>query len=1024
LKEIPMSNYNQSRPSSFNRQQAYWSPEVRGAVLKNRAVEIEAWANERKLNPEVLFGIAEATLRLGRVPDMGFYGLSPDDAYAYSAFLQDVILNVAEDEEEGNTLYEARDPVDVIKTLQTLIKFNNGVWKSDSQARFIMKEITSDPSASTAPDIKRWAAAALNRQGIRLNNKTHRIYVGAQSISRYGYKDPSKIRLTGWGFVVDSVGVIVRAKLKVNHKTTGEVFGTMLWNTADYTFDRADDVDSSHLSFSISREEKAEKDKLKAGIKAAKPIIAKIKTIPGWENQDIFKDFISQLEGGRLLSDGQLNVVNRSLPKEKIGLDWESWKKALKTVESAMLTKVLPVIAADLRSEGMGEDAAEMVALWKRWQKVKPTVTGKGKTLKELRDTTLLYTRGTAAYYFSEALRMVAPKIMSFPADGGDFPPGENMSFGPVVSVTEEAINKARSGKKLTKKHLGMIRLVKRLAKKLSGLKRVSEDGGDTSTLSEARKKKMSVEDAKRAIRPVLDRYSDITDPKWEKPYKGWDIQVEIRNGDLNSLRYEFDGGCDDDDEDEDCDDGNEQESAEWEIISQIERDLKKVLKGAKKVEMEYSEKGWGVIAIKLEDCESSIEEGLPGYANEILHQAERAGIATKRYHAKEFAFSADPRELEAWVADVKEQYPEADLKLNRKKKSVAILSLEDVDSDVSESMDRRMSGADRRRRLDPQDPGAMRDYMRSVSRSGKTLDLGKKVRERFGELAGMFSRNDPFNFWTESDTAEALLRQEIKRQKSNIIDASFSSGWGKGHPGFKNISSRSLDSYAGKIGIPADEDFSHKFVLGYHIVGMDRFEDKDGQPWRYELSADGVNGILSRTKGKWSVVTKRVDKFLAQGEQDEQDYDGYDRYEDKNMNESTMSGNMGAFVNNFNTIMNRTKKQLTDDEKTQKTKVAAPWAHQGEKSPERRPAGGPGSSGSAAFRKGAWTMDKLALGEAIRDASRSQMRDAKEGWEEEDDHQRQETLEELGFDPFLSEKSWNQLPHRVQKKIAMEFYD
>jgi hypothetical protein len=87
---------------AFNRHSKLMSPDAREAVLKTRATEIEAFANDRGLEPAIVAGVAEAAMRIGRVPDMRQYGLSDDQAKAVEHFIAGDILNLAiEDENKG-----------------------------------------------------------------------------------------------------------------------------------------------------------------------------------------------------------------------------------------------------------------------------------------------------------------------------------------------------------------------------------------------------------------------------------------------------------------------------------------------------------------------------------------------------------------------------------------------------------------------------------------------------------------------------------------------------------------------------------------------------------------------------------------------------------------------------------------------------------------------------------------------------------------------------------------------------------
>jgi len=79
----------------FNRHSKLMSPATRALVLKSRQTEIEAFAEDRGYQPQVIAGIAEAVMRLGRVPELRQYGFSGDDAKAIKHFMSGEILNLA-----------------------------------------------------------------------------------------------------------------------------------------------------------------------------------------------------------------------------------------------------------------------------------------------------------------------------------------------------------------------------------------------------------------------------------------------------------------------------------------------------------------------------------------------------------------------------------------------------------------------------------------------------------------------------------------------------------------------------------------------------------------------------------------------------------------------------------------------------------------------------------------------------------------------------------------------------------------
>ena len=90
--------------SGFNRHAKLMSPATRERVLRSWQTEIEAFAEDRGLRADLVAGIAEAAMRLGRVPELRQYGVSGDDAAAITHFVAGEVLNLAiEDVSEAST---------------------------------------------------------------------------------------------------------------------------------------------------------------------------------------------------------------------------------------------------------------------------------------------------------------------------------------------------------------------------------------------------------------------------------------------------------------------------------------------------------------------------------------------------------------------------------------------------------------------------------------------------------------------------------------------------------------------------------------------------------------------------------------------------------------------------------------------------------------------------------------------------------------------------------------------------------
>ena len=82
----------------FNRHAKLMDPATRDKVLEARRMDIDKFSEDRDLDPNVVYGIAEASMRLGRVPDLRQYGFAGDNAKAIKHFMAGEILQVAVEE--------------------------------------------------------------------------------------------------------------------------------------------------------------------------------------------------------------------------------------------------------------------------------------------------------------------------------------------------------------------------------------------------------------------------------------------------------------------------------------------------------------------------------------------------------------------------------------------------------------------------------------------------------------------------------------------------------------------------------------------------------------------------------------------------------------------------------------------------------------------------------------------------------------------------------------------------------------
>jgi len=78
----------------FSRYDRDMHPATRELILKARMPEIMAFAEDRRLDPAIVAGVVEASMRLGRIPDLGLYGLAGDEALAVKDFVATAMMGL------------------------------------------------------------------------------------------------------------------------------------------------------------------------------------------------------------------------------------------------------------------------------------------------------------------------------------------------------------------------------------------------------------------------------------------------------------------------------------------------------------------------------------------------------------------------------------------------------------------------------------------------------------------------------------------------------------------------------------------------------------------------------------------------------------------------------------------------------------------------------------------------------------------------------------------------------------------
>jgi len=328
-------------------------------------------------------------------------------------------------------------PSELIKSLHSLVKYNQGLWKSDRQAKYLMRELSTTRSILARPgdDAYGWA----QRQS-EFDSRTDYVVSSLSTIGGYGKKDPSKIRYTGVFFIVDGHGVKIRAKAKVHHPTRErpEVF---LTGQATVNFTRQD---TGEVFLDQREEERRIEEERQQTLRANQPFIDQIKTIPGWQSKDILQSFLDQLERGHPLSVRQKGVLQRMLPSGT-AMDFgdpDEWLASLARIDQVVKTCILPTLG-EIYDEIVGDG---------------------GPSSSELRQEWATYSRG------GEITFGLTTDIMDIFSEltgnrFGTFAVGYN--YHEMRDKIETAADKQRRNKRLTKNLLNAIKWVSKLANAL-----------------------------------------------------------------------------------------------------------------------------------------------------------------------------------------------------------------------------------------------------------------------------------------------------------------------------------------------------------------------------------------------------------------------------------------------------------------------------------------------------------------------------------------------------------------------------
>ena len=207
--------------------------------------------------------------------------------------------------------YGSRTPEDLLHSINTLAKYNDGLWKSEKQGNFLLDWATKSDFLRGQKEAVAWARQTgwydpQDKKQVVLQ------FITLIKGKGYGTRDPSKARYSGTFALLDGTGVLATASFKVQHPKKDEDASsfTPVPGTAKTRFVRDRKV-VPNMNVDPAGDEAR---RIAEQLKANEPVIKAIESIPDWQGQRIFVDFHNILMGGGTLSPNMMRVVERNVP--------------------------------------------------------------------------------------------------------------------------------------------------------------------------------------------------------------------------------------------------------------------------------------------------------------------------------------------------------------------------------------------------------------------------------------------------------------------------------------------------------------------------------------------------------------------------------------------------------------------------------------------------------------------------------------------------------------------------------------
>lgn len=362
----------------------------------------------------------------------------------------------------------------IAKSLFSLVKYNNGLFKSDKQASYLFSK--AQRSASQGLDVKE-----ASRLVSGYDTRRHTSVKFVTRLDQFGRTNASKVRWSAWGFILDGYGVLAKVKYEVDHKPGSNDYGQPKNPKVEWT--RPAGTKGSAF-FDVTGEEKKKALEREKAAKKNAPVIAQIQSIPGWKSVSILSSFVDQLQAGRTLSPRQQQVVDKELRKAGIagvGRDTESWEAAMRHVrrwvESTVLPEFVRIWEKDRKERGgsfswASEENLERNAQYKREFEQRNSSWLKATVKKQLDllfsgkypDPVRINPIASGSLDFSFIMEWLARHKVYDKGVRGYF---ALTGFQTCIVEAAQATDKAKRGKRVTKDGTSAIHDVMNLAKKV-----------------------------------------------------------------------------------------------------------------------------------------------------------------------------------------------------------------------------------------------------------------------------------------------------------------------------------------------------------------------------------------------------------------------------------------------------------------------------------------------------------------------------------------------------------------------------